>query len=186
MPTCEKCKSKFPNRIKIDNITKNLGKRKYCLQCSPYNLHNTRNLDEISSIIDPNGNVPKEKVCPSCNKTLPISNFGIHQKKDRKRKPFCIFTICKKCDSDRVKECKRQIKQQAVDYKGGKCCKCGYCKCLRSLDFHHQDPSQKDFGVAQFKKNSFDDTMKRELDKCILVCKNCHGELHEEIENQKE
>lgn len=181
MPICKKCNAKFPNRIKIGNKIKVLGNRKFCLECSPYNMHNTRDLNKKSTIICDEKSCPKEKLCPSCNVVLPISSFGIHQKKDRKGKPFCIFTLCKKCDSIRIKERKRRIKQLSVEYKGGKCCRCGYDKCLRSLDFHHQDESEKDFGVSAYSGSNFDD-IKKELDKCILVCKNCHGEIHDEIE----
>ncbi len=67
------------------------------------------------------------------------------------------------------------------EYKGAKCSLCGYDKCKSSLHFHHIDPSKKDFGISgnwglSWKK------MKIELDKCILVCANCHGEIHEGLE----
>lgn len=72
----------------------------------------------------------------------------------------------------------KNIKQQCVDYLGGKCCKCGYNKSLNSLHFHHLDPSTKEFGLSASSSKTFK-SKKRELDKCILVCANCHGEIHE-------
>jgi len=44
MPICKKCNNKFPNRVLINGITKNVSKRKYCIGCSPFNKHNTRQI----------------------------------------------------------------------------------------------------------------------------------------------
>ena len=49
---------------------------------------------------------------------------------------------------------------------------------MRSLDFHHIDPTEKDFAISTFKNKKID-KLKEELDKCILVCSNCHGEIHD-------
>jgi len=73
----------------------------------------------------------------------------------------------------------RRTKLKLIEYKGGKCERCGYCKkCSRAYHFHHTDPSQKDFSVSQ-KTWSFE-RLKLEVDKCLLVCSNCHAELHDE------
>ena len=71
---------------------------------------------------------------------------------------------------------RQRTKLKAVQYLGGSCSKCGYNKCLGSLQFHHTDPSKKDFSISG--KSISWDKIKTELDKCILVCSNCHGELH--------
>jgi hypothetical protein len=84
---------------------------------------------------------------------------------------------CRKCDNEFQLRYSRRLKQKCVDYKGGKCEKCGYNKSLNSLHFHHLDPSIKEFGMSRKRKNW--EALKAELDKCILVCANCHGELHE-------
>lgn len=68
-----------------------------------------------------------------------------------------------------------RLKQRAVDYMGGKCCLCDYDRCLAALEFHHEDPSQKDFAIST--KLSWE-AIKAELDKTILVCSNCHKEIH--------
>lgn len=68
------------------------------------------------------------------------------------------------------------IKQRLVDYKGGKCQICGYDRCINALEFHHVNPEEKDFTISGGTK-SFD-TLKPEIDKCILVCSNCHREIH--------
>ena len=71
-----------------------------------------------------------------------------------------------------------QVKDWAVKYKGGKCCLCGYYRSLRAFEFHHLDPGEKDFDVSSRLAASME-TLKRELDKCILVCANCHREIHD-------
>ena len=70
----------------------------------------------------------------------------------------------------------RNIKQRLIEYKGGKCQICGYNRCQEALDFHHINQSEKDYTISGGTK-SFE-TLKKEVDKCILVCANCHREIH--------
>jgi transposase len=82
----------------------------------------------------------------------------------------------KKAKSKNVINWKKDKKKKLVEYKGGKCQICGYNKCEQALDFHHIDASQKDFDISS---NSFSfDKMKKEADKCALLCANCHREIH--------
>lgn len=91
------------------------------------------------------------------------------------RKKYCSNSCKSKGAAD---ENRRNTKLKAIEYLGGKCSICGYDRCTASLDFHHLDPSSKEFGIgANGITRSWEKT-KAELDKCILVCKNCHGELH--------
>lgn len=75
-------------------------------------------------------------------------------------------------------ERQRALKRMAVDYKGGCCERCGYSRYLGALEFHHKDPSEKEFTIGSVKNKSISDEIKSELDKCMLVCANCHRELH--------
>jgi len=68
-------------------------------------------------------------------------------------------------------------KQTAIEYKGGKCCKCGYNKYIGALEFHHTNPKEKEFDWKTIRLVSKDKFYK-ELDKCILLCANCHREEH--------
>jgi predicted nucleic acid-binding Zn ribbon protein len=81
---------------------------------------------------------------------------------------------------DNLKYWRIDNKKKSIEYKGGKCVVCGYNKCSRSLDFHHLDPNEKDYNISRNKNKKFEN-MIPELDKCVLVCKNCHGEIHEGI-----
>lgn len=77
------------------------------------------------------------------------------------------------------KSVRRRLKEKCIDYKGGKCEKCGYNKCPSALEFHHPT-SDKKFGIShKLTFNSFE-LIKEELDKCALLCANCHRELHYE------
>lgn len=73
---------------------------------------------------------------------------------------------------------RKKIRKMAIEYKGGRCKLCGYNKCMQALEFHHIDDLGKDFGIsAKGYTRSWKKT-KEEIDKCILVCANCHRELH--------
>lgn len=72
-----------------------------------------------------------------------------------------------------------RTRKKLVEYKGGECVKCGYNKCISALHFHHKDASEKDFTISG-KSWSFE-KLKKEVDKCVLLCSNCHTELHEEM-----
>ncbi len=79
----------------------------------------------------------------------------------------------------KMRESYRRRKQQAVEYKGGKCELCGYSKSLAALDFHHRDPDGKDFQIAGTRRTI--EGLQAELDKCSLLCANCHREEHERL-----
>lgn len=87
----------------------------------------------------------------------------------------------KKSIVNHVNKNRKKKKQELVEYKGGCCQVCGYDKSLNVLQFHHINPNEKDFGVGG--KNYSLERMKKEVDKCILLCANCHIEIHEEIDN---
>ena len=70
------------------------------------------------------------------------------------------------------------MKKQAVKIKGGKCQKCGYDKCIDALHFHHRNAEEKSFGLSQSGiYHNWQDYLK-EVEKCDLLCANCHAEEH--------
>lgn len=71
-------------------------------------------------------------------------------------------------------------KQKAVEFFGGKCQSCGYNKSLSALTFHHLDPSKKEWSPSRVMSYKWE-TVIKELEKCILLCHNCHQELHEGV-----
>jgi len=77
----------------------------------------------------------------------------------------------------KASERRREIRQKAVEYLGGRCSECGYIKCIASLDFHHKNSLDKEFQLSDGNIRRWE-SIKKELDKCVLLCKCCHAELH--------
>jgi len=73
------------------------------------------------------------------------------------------------------------LKLKAIEYKGGECQRCGYNKCYSAMDFHHRDPAEKDMVWSQIRRQSLE-MITKELDKCDLLCANCHREEHHDPE----
>lgn len=74
------------------------------------------------------------------------------------------------------------IKKELVKYKGGACSICGYNKNISALSFHHINDQdyQKEYDISTRMGNRCSlETLKKEVDKCVLVCENCHREIHQ-------
>lgn len=117
-----------------------------------------------------------EVVCKLFDITLSQLNRVAKTNKFKKRKKLTTAEA-KLQNYNRVKSYRQKQKQRAVDYKGKKCEICGYDKCITALEFHHKDPNKKDFGLSTTINKSWN-KLKPELDKCMLVCANCHREIH--------
>lgn len=89
---------------------------------------------------------------------------------------------CKTCWNKRTAQHGRDKVAQLKADAGGKCTKCGYDKCVDALEFHHLDPSIKEFHLGEARGLSID-KLQKELDKCILVCRNCHTEIHYQMKS---
>ena len=113
------------------------------------------------------------KTCSRCKKQKP---FELFPKRKRYGKQ-CYRSECYPCWSNIVKENAAKIKDKMLAYKGSCCSLCGYSKSKKALEFHHLDPNEKEFSLSR--ATSFNEKTKKELDKCILVCSNCHREIHE-------
>lgn len=120
----------------------------------------------------------EDKKCPICGTIFTPNN---HKRK-----------YCYECSpeglnaSERLRYMDRKLKAILVAHKGGKCERCGYQRCEGALQFHHIDPTKKEFGVGSINFGGFFDMNEliKETDKCILLCANCHAEEHY-IEEQK-
>ena len=73
---------------------------------------------------------------------------------------------------------RRKIKEMAIKYLGGKCQICGYNRYQGALDFHHKDENLKGFGISDKGYTRSWERVKQELNKCYLLCANCHREMH--------
>jgi hypothetical protein len=82
--------------------------------------------------------------------------------------------------SEAVKEWRVRIRERVVISLGGKCCICGYARCARSLAAHHLEEHQKSFSIGEATKSCMAWVkLVVELRKCVLLCHNCHGEVHD-------
>jgi 5-methylcytosine-specific restriction endonuclease McrA len=82
----------------------------------------------------------------------------------------------KYCGSCMVNKRRFKQKQEAVKYLGGKCQKCGYDKSVTAMQFHHRNPDEKSFTISGNHSRAWTKTL-AELDKCDLLCANCHHEV---------
>jgi transcription elongation factor Elf1 len=73
---------------------------------------------------------------------------------------------------------RKRLKQMVVEYKGGECVICGYSKYAGAFDLHHLDESKKEFALSSHGLTRSWERVKKEADKCVLLCANCHRELH--------
>jgi hypothetical protein len=72
----------------------------------------------------------------------------------------------------------RQYKLKLIKMRGGKCEICGYSKNMSCFDFHHKDPSKKEHEPKEIIRNPNFEIAEEYLKQCVLVCKNCHFEIH--------
>ena len=111
------------------------------------------------------------KTCTKCNKEKTENNF--YNKKGRKSSSYCKDCFNQYC----MKRWKKR-KIEVVNDMGGCCSKCGYSKCIAALELHHIDDSTKQYEWSKMRQLS-ESKLKNELSKCILLCANCHRELHQ-------
>jgi len=157
MRICEKCGEDFPIMQKIDGKKRNLCNRKFCLKCSPFGKHNTKK--------DPS------QPTKTHSRNVPYNQWTLEEKQEALEKYY-----------QRGIERKRKL----VEMKGGGCIECGYNKCLRSLTFHHREPSTKSFCLTAREIAGFSwESILREANKCDLVCYNCHMEIEDRTRGSK-
>src|SRR5579864_7670151 len=81
-----------------------------------------------------------------------------------------------------VSKRRKKIKILAIEYKGGKCQICGYSRYQGALELHHLNPKDKSFAIGDKGYTRSWEAIRSELDKCILLCANCHREVAGGIE----
>jgi transposase len=84
---------------------------------------------------------------------------------------------CRRCRQEAVVRRRRRVKEILVEEAGGCCRLCGYDRCCAALQFHHLDPAEKQFGVAQNGMARSIERLRAEARKCVLLCSNCHAEV---------
>jgi len=127
---------------------------------------------------------PKKSNCVICGNEI-ISSISTKKCcSDKCRRKFRLnYFKLNNYQYDKLVIWRKNKKLKAIEYKGGSCQICGYNKCENSLSFHHIEPDKKDFSISSNINWSFE-KIKNELDKCVLVCMNCHGEIHSGLHSE--
>ena len=114
------------------------------------------------------------KICSICGKEKPIEDFPFRDKARGTRR-----ANCKQCHSETMKRKYQENKKIFNEIKKDLHCeKCGYDKCLEALEFHHISPEIKINTVARLAVHSSTKMAKEEMNKCVVLCANCHREFH--------
>lgn len=119
----------------------------------------------------------KQKACSRCGIEKPLSEFhstGYSYSKSGRVKVH--KSDCKDCANKKWRARREEMFSRLV--KEWKCSVCGYARCERALEFHHVEQHEKDFLISAQYTIAFE-RLKKELEKCVLVCANCHREIHD-------
>lgn len=115
------------------------------------------------------GSINQTRICKKCNQEKPLEVFA-------KSKNY-IQHECKSCQLNRTRKHKSDNKIKSIEYKGGKCIDCSYQGNPAVYDFHHLDTREKDKKPNVLMGCTWE-KIKKELDKCVLLCANCHRIRH--------
>lgn len=154
------CENNVPKyHITEDGKKHNLQKRKFCLECSPYGQHNTRNFNNKHT-----------GICKKCGKT---------SQNNRSKCYTCFF-------NERQLRVSKKI-YDLVGYGCWKCGYDEGIKAQSILDFHHINPEDKLFGLStrEFVGHTWDKVW-LEMQKCVSICCRCHREYHAGIITDEE
>jgi len=125
--------------------------------------------------------------CVPCKEFIAIRNFS-----KSKGAMFGYLGMCKSCHSKKRKG-DQKIQSKARSYNRqlkayykrlineGKCAKCGYSKAQAVLEFHHIIPENKEHSVSKLINSNDHLDILVELEKCILLCRNCHMEIESNV-----
>ena len=117
----------------------------------------------------------ESKVCNTCKEDLLIEKFDTNGWNDSSRKVRKYHAHCKPCT---VKFINGVFFERMRKILGNdpECVLCGEDEYF-ALDFHHLDPSTKDIEIVKLRKSSFE-RLKKEVEKCAVLCANCHRKVH--------
>jgi len=111
------------------------------------------------------------KKCTKCNKNKHEKEF--HYKKTENR----YNSWCKECVYEFQRNRWQLLKLKAINLFQGKCSICGYNKNIAAMEFHHINPEYKEYSWTKMRLLKWGEIVE-ELKKCVLLCSNCHRELH--------
>lgn len=193
---------KFPTYPVLDGERLNLRGRRKCLACRP-----RRRLRAPRRKVE---RTRQEKTCEACGARFPAKAMIDGVMRDLHRRRFCpkcspfgahntsrqapgplSDARTRKVRARRLgswlrygRERRRKRKRELVSAFGGACIECGYARAVAALEFHHRDPSTKDFAIARF--TGSDARLMAEAAKCDLLCANCHRRRHAAVDEHRD
>jgi len=229
--TCAHCGGRFAAKSDIGGRVRSLYRRRFCLSCSPFGVHNTSTLPpgalEPYDLAEHRRKRRNAKTyryqkrkrkelktelvaklggrCGDCGYNTASAALEFHHR-DARSKEFQISygsvsrarlwaeatkcdLLCANChrvrhiavpkdDEPKTIELRRERKKQAVLALGGACFGCGLGFPARLFEFHHLNARTKDFAISADGILRSWDKIEAELKKCVLLCANCHREVH--------
>lgn len=166
---CKNCEKEFDKKPSAIKRCPN----NYCSISCAAKTNNRIYPKKTKTIVDSKAS----KNCTTCNLLLPPEMFYKRNRENER------LAVCKKCvnkqSTNRQNARGRSRKNLLIERMGGKCSTCGYSKCRAAIHFHHKNPSDKSKKMdIRSLGNMREEDMNTEAVKCILLCANCHMELH--------
>lgn len=118
------------------------------------------------------------KRCSKCKLEKKIIEF--YKRTDKKNS---YTSWCKNCSNEYYAKRVRDVKIKMINHKGGSCERCGLNindTHYSVFDFHHKNPEEKDINFDKIKYQKWE-KIEKEIEKCKLLCSNCHRIEHAEI-----
>lgn len=159
MKSCLRCGADIPSWVVIDGVRKNTGNRKYCLECSPWGMHNTKQIHLSKAD-------PVDNTCQLCKRRFVADSRRV---------------LCNACS---ITINRMRKKMLAISYLGGRCAECGFAGDPSSFAFHHRESETKEFEISKKMDRTSWEKLVVELDKCELLCTRCHGRRHSRYADQ--
>ncbi len=177
---CEKCDKEYADDFRIDPQQRKKPSRFCSSSCSHSRPKSEASKVKVSETLRKKyGSPPKtakvQKPCPNCGQLVLVRSRQICCSRECSRK------LQEKTRGPRVSDWRRRLKKKLVDHKGGKCEICGFNKHQAAMQFHHRDPEEKDFAIGASGSTRSLSRCLVEVEKCMLLCANCHSILHHEL-----
>lgn len=166
-PPCKTCGGAIPTFILVGGHRRYHRGRKQCFECNPFRTWSHRAVEGQEQRLAP------VRKCRKCKGEFAASEFPTNSTQRGYKNSYC-----KTCHVEIIRTSRQRFKDQCIDYKGGRCERCGYDRCRDAFDFHHVDSLTKEFELSRHKRSQIDERVKAELDKCMLPCANRHREAH--------
>jgi hypothetical protein len=237
---CGLCRRLFPAKAVVDGTLRSLYRRRFCLECSPFGMHNTSktppgslNFEELIEHRRRRRNAKTYRYqkkrrrelkaqlvaargghCEDCGYRASLAALDFHHR-DARSKEFALskfngsrerlfaeaekcVLVCANCHRLRhlaedasarggpVVEFRRRLKARAVQYMGTLCSGCHRGGPQAIFEFHHLDASEKEFGITQDGVPRRWEKIVAELAKCVMLCANCHREVHAGVRELEE